>query len=168
MSEAIMPEKPLVTTELMTCLLISSLRQSWSNIPNNLVINSVATDFKGNVAVLSSNCVPDCGLYALCKISVLTVEPESPPGLMERWQERPRAGTSRGNLRREIACPVGQTFCISTFWRAKDHGRTAVDTFHRGGLSAQRMVVMFGWWDIKVLSSLTKLKKNHLCHQTEL
>lgn len=28
MSEAIMPEKPLVTSELMTCLLISSLRQS--------------------------------------------------------------------------------------------------------------------------------------------
>jgi len=28
MSEAIMPEKPLVTSELMTCLLIRSLKQS--------------------------------------------------------------------------------------------------------------------------------------------
>lgn len=80
MSEAIMPEKPLVTSELMTCLLIRSLKQSWGNTPFNLVINSLTSDFKGSAAILNSNCVPDLGLYALCKMSLLLSQP--PPGGM--------------------------------------------------------------------------------------
>ena len=95
MSEAIMPEKPLVTSELMTCLLIRSLKQSWGNTPFNLVINSLTSDFKGNAAILNSNCVPDLGLYALCKMSLLLSQPP-PGGMIGETKGKYEFGAARG------------------------------------------------------------------------
>lgn len=159
-----MPEKPLVTSELMTCLLISSLRQSWGNT-NNLVINSVATDFKGTVAILKSNCIPDSGLCTLCPYCWVRVSSWSEGGMVEDTKGKYQWGKFK-----EIVCYVGQSFYIFVFWGNKDCGRTAVDTLQHGDSSAQRKLVVFNAELMRDWSPflLIEEEKNNFCHQIRL
>lgn len=164
-----MPEKPLVTSELMTCLLISSLKQSWGNAPTNPVINSLTTGFKGSVAVSSSNCVPDSGLHAPCKTSLLLSQ--APPGGVEGCRQSPRQALGREVWRNSLLC--GSELLCATCPGDNHSGRmgTAVVTLPHGGQPAQRKVLgldITGCWEAEVCPSLMEGQKNHPCHQTRL
>lgn len=142
MSEAIVPEKPLVTSELMTCLVISSLRQSWGNtltiwslIQLQLISRAVLLFWTVIVFLILD--------YTRCVLTVESVSPWTLGGMLEDTK-----GKYHWRKFEEIVCYVGQSSYIFIFWGNKDCGRTAVDALHHGDASAQRKLVVFmqGWW----------------------
>lgn len=144
MSEAIMPEKPLVTSELMTCLLIRSLRQSWGNtltiwaLIQSQLISRAMLLFWTVIVFLT----PD---YTLCVLAVESLSSWSLGGVVEDTKGKYQLGKFQ-----EIVSFIGQSFYIFVLWGNKDCGRTAVDALHmvmhlhRGSW----WCLMLSWWEI--------------------
>lgn len=133
-----MPEKPLVTSELMTCLLISSLRQSWGNtltiwslIQLQLISRAMLLFWTVIVFLILD--------YTRC---VLTVESVSSRSLGRIVEDTKKGKYQQGKFEK-IVCYIGQSFYIFVFWGNKDCGRTAVDTLHHDDSSSQRKLVVF-------------------------
>lgn len=135
MSEAIMPEKPLVTSELMTCLLISSLRQSWGNtltiwslIQLQLISRAVLLFWTVIVFLILD--------YTLCVLAVESVSSWSLGGMVKDTKVKYQWGKFQ-----EIVCYLGQSFYIFVFWGNKDCAGLLWTLCRHGDASAQRKLM---------------------------